>query len=351
MRLKPIHVILLCSLFIKCRKADPTSIPLDNYWKTEDPAKHAVNAQSMDSVIDLALQLPNFYALLVIRNNRLIAEQYFGGKGPNDLLHLRSITKNFTSSLTHIAIKQGIFNSVNDTIGPYFPQLLNTSKSSIAISHLLNMTSGLQWDESREVVPLLEHQLSNPVHAVIGRNLVTDPGSVFNYNTVSPHIITYILSSKSGMTLETFAEENLFNVLDVQDFAWEKDSEELALGGAGLQLTARDLAKFGQLFLNSGSWDGREIIDESWVLNCQISQIATPNAETGYSWHWWVSENFPTKLYFGNGYGGQGLMLLPEKNMMIIGLQEHLVSTEQNRIQWNNFLQKVFTPIYQAIED
>ncbi len=342
---------LVLSLFLICVSCDKddTVEPIDSYWQTALPQEHGLNPDSIQQVLRKAEDLENIYALLVARDNRLVVEKYFHGKGPNDLLHLRSITKNFTSTLTGIAIQQGIIPSLDTTIWTYYPNLVTDEKKAITLRHLLNMSSGLVWNEDQEINPLLDHEIIDPVSVVLQRNLESGPGSAFNYNTVLPHIVSDIISMEVGQTFEDYAKEQILSPLGIDRYQWLRDNNGSVWGGVGLQLTARDLAKFGQLILNDGRWENQSLINAEWVEMIQDPQIQT-NGSAGYSLQWWISQTFPTKLFFGNGYGGQALMLLPDKNILVVAMQEFFVLPDQNEKQWRNFVEDLFIPIFNAIE-
>ncbi len=333
-----------------CKKDESVSQPVDSYWQVDAPENHGLPPDSLSQIIQAAKTLPNFYALLVIRNNRLIVEEYFNGRGANDLLHLRSITKNFTSALADIAIQKGTITNLDETLREDFPAVVTGTKAEITIRHLLNMTSGLQWNEDAEVIPLIEHRIANPVVNLLSRPLANDPGDLFNYNSVLPHVLSEVITSRSGISFEQYARDNILDPLGITNYAWTKDPNEKVWGGFGLQLTPRDLAKLGQLYLQEGKWESNQIIRDSWVALSQTSQITTTSGNSGYSLQWWISKTFSDPLFFGNGYGGQGLMILPERDMVVLGMQEYLVSGEQSNTQWNNFVNKLFIPLFNALE-
>jgi len=338
-------------IFLSCSKEDvPEIIISDSYWQTDNPENHGFDLEKLQQGIDNASKAPNFYGLLVIRNNKLLVEEYFNGKNSNDLFHLRSITKNFTSALTGIAIEENLIESLDSEIGTYFPNTLEGKKSEITIRHLLNMASGLEWDENNEIIDLIEYRIPNPVETVMARNLASDPGITFNYNSVSPHIVSEIINSTQNETFLDYAKNKLLEPLGITEFEWEQDNNGNSWGGFGLQISGRDLAKFGQLYLNNGMWESQQLVPHQWIQLSQTSQIDIPNSTTDYSLQWWVADNLSDKVFFGQGFGGQALMIIPDKDLIIIGLQEYFVNFDQSDIQLSNFLGDIFTPIYQSVQ-
>lgn len=225
--------------------------------------------------------------------------------------------------------------------------LLNLSLT-ITVRHLLNMSSGLSWEEDTEVLDAIEHRIPNPVQYILDKELVAEPATQFNYNSLSPHVVAHILAENTQQSLLDLSREKLFEPLGIQKIAWSKDPQGAEWGGFGLQLTARDLAKFGQLYLNGGTWQGTHIVPRKWVEQSAIPQIQPFSPTTGYSLQWWTSENLDLPIYYGQGYGGQALMIVPGKNLIVVAVQHYLVTNEQHIVQWNNFVQKVFLPVYNA---
>jgi CubicO group peptidase (beta-lactamase class C family) len=321
----------------------------DDYWTVEDPANLGFDEEGLKTALDNAKELPNFYSLLVIRNNKIAVEEYYNGKDANDLFHLRSITKNISSALVGISLEEGLIESVDSSLINYYPELITGEKEAITIRNMLNMSSGLDWVEDDEIVAVLNNLVQDPIPYTLSKELVEIPGSTFNYNSLSPHVVTNIISENSGKALRQYAIDKLLGPLGISQFVWPQDPNGEEWGGLGMQLKARDLAKFGQLYLNGGSWEGNQIVPESWVTESSQSQIQTFSETSGYSYQWYTSTNLDVPIYFGQGFGGQSLILVPNKNLMILAFQKFDVGFPQAEDQWNDFITEVFTPIYQSV--
>ncbi len=345
--MKGLVLLFLTLLIVSGCKKEQIFID-DNFWVEEDPALHGFDVKALDSVLQNAANLPNFYALLVIRNQKLVAEEYYKGKNANDLFHLRSITKNFTSALSGIAIQEGLLDSADMPIKKYFPAFIHGDKEAITIRHLLNMASGLEWDENEEIIDLIEHKIPKPVEYLLAKDLSEQPATRFNYNSLSPHVVAHIITKETNQSLHAYAKEKLFDPLGIKRFEWQKDPQGADWGGFGLQLTARDLAKFGQLYLNGGVWEGQQVVPQEWVQESANQQIGISGTTSGYSFQWWISRGLGAPIYYGQGFGGQALMLVPEKNLMVVAFQEYFVMNDQHTQQWRNFVEKVFVPIINA---
>ena len=211
------------------------------------------------------------------------------------------------------------------------------------------MTSGLEWDESDEIVDAVRNRISEPVSVLLQRDLIATPGDSFIYNSLSTHVLADILQQITNLPLIDYARNELFLPLGFSSFEWDQDPEGQYWGGFGLQLTARDLAKLGQLFLNQGQWNGQQLVSVDWIQEVTSPQVVISQS-TQYSMQWWHSSSLDSPIFFGLGFGGQALVIIPDKSLVIVGLQEHFVSFEQDAAQWKRFVDLVLTPVYEAAE-
>ena len=342
-------LLLLILVFIAACKKEEV-LPDDGFWITGNPADYNFNTAALDSAIQNATALSDFYALLVIRDERLIVEKYYDGHTSSSLFQLRSITKNVTSALTGIALAEGSIPDVDVRLKEYYPGQISGSKDSIRLRDMLNMASGLEWDEDQEINAITENKVSNSVEYLLARNLATAPGTVFNYNSLSTHVVGDIIYKQTGSQLNQFAEQKLFEPLSIQAYQWQRDPEGRNWGGFGLQLRARDMAKFGLLYLNNGLWEGRQVVPQAWVQASASPQIQTSGSVTGYSYQWWTSTGLSSDIYYGSGYGGQGLFIVPEKNLIVIAFQRHNGSADASTQRWNDMVSKVFIPVFKAAQ-
>lgn len=347
--MKQTKCLLLLFLVILGACQKEIDVPDDGFWIKGNPADYNFNTAGLDSAIQNAAALSDFYALLVIRDGHLIVEKYYDGHTSSSLFELRSITKNVTSALTGIALADGLISDVDVPLKKYYPGQINGAKDSIRLRDMLNMASGLEWDEDQEINPITENKVPNTVEYLLSRKLTSTPGTVFNYNTLSTHVAGDILYKVTGRHLSQYAAQKLFEPLNIQTYQWQRDPEGRNWGGFGLQLRARDMAKFGLLYLNNGLWDGAQLVPEAWVQAAASPQIQVSGSSvTGYSYQWWTSSGLSSAIYYGSGYGGQGLFIVPEKNLIVIAFQGHTGSANESTQRWNDMVTKVFIPIFQA---
>ena len=206
-------------------------------------------------------------SLLVVRHGHIVAEAYYA-PFPAGMKHrINSSTKSVISSLIAIALKEGLLKSVDQPVLDFFPdrQFANVDerKKALTLRHLLDMTSGLQWDEPLSGYPkdFLDMERSPDwVRFVLDRPMVRDPGASFEYNSGNTHILSAILSKVTGRSALDYARERLFGPLGITDVFWRGDPQGNSAGGAGLYLQPRDMARLGQLWLHDGVWEGQRLL-------------------------------------------------------------------------------------------
>lgn len=290
-----------------------------NGWRTALPQTQGMDPEKLQRMFAaIEEQNLNVRSLVIVRNGYIVAELYQSPFNEDTRHELYSCTKSFVSALVGIAIAEGHLEGVDKSMLEYFPDYdftnTDTRKSTMTIEHLLSMTSGLDWPEGDPIYQKLWIS-QDWVQFVLDRPMVTEPGSQFNYNSGCSHVLSAIVADRSGMLTQQFAYERLFAPLGMSSVNWSVDSNGLAIGGWGLNITARDMAKFGYLYLNEGLWDGQQIVPAEWV---QAS--TTPHADTGqtfdYGYQWWIYPEWGA--YAAKGRYGQLIFVIPEHKMVVV---------------------------------
>lgn len=312
-------------------------------------------------ITDLMNDLDNrnhfIHSILLVKNGKLVFEEYFNGKdveldeqipGSDELKYTNknfdrntphfqgSANKSFWSAMIGIGIDKGFIESIDEKMFSFFPEyeeLNNTEKDKITIAHMLTMTSGLPWDDGS--YPIYdprndEYQMlfnEDPVRFIMEKTLVNSPGTHFHYNSGTSLLLSEIIKKSSGKSLEGFVEQYLFTPLRITSYRWA-NSRNLhnSIFAAGLYLCPRDMAKFGQLFLQDGLWDGNRIVSEQWIFESTGESIhfpfihpPMPNFISGYGYQWWLGKfTDGTSVYCAAGWGGQFIMVLPDVNMIVV---------------------------------
>lgn len=236
-------------------------------------------------------------------------------------------TKSFLSALLGIAMEQGYPISLDQPIADYFDEIRMSSderKHSIRIKHLLTMTAGLDWPEFDKPYWQMK-RTKDWIDFIVTRPMAHAPGEVFSYNSGASHLLSAILTRTTELSAAEFAELHLFKRLGFRRSRWNSSSG-ISEGGAGLHLTALDMAKFGQLYLQKGRWNGEQLIPSSWIesstsVHHKGFQHYEPPIFGEYGYHWWISSkehNGVVSCYFAKGYGGQYIFVVPDLDLVAV---------------------------------
>jgi CubicO group peptidase (beta-lactamase class C family) len=249
-----------------------------------------------------------------------------------------SATKSVTSILIGIAIDQGLIRGADEKLSTYFPEYADVfaadpAKAKLTLKDLFTMTAGLAWDEWTlpYTDPRNDHvamvRSDDPIRYVLERPVVADPGDAFTYNSGLSIALGHILFKASGLRAHKFAERHLFEPLGITDFYWLKYPDEIVQTGGGLYLRPRDMAKLGQLFLDGGRWNGKQVVSEAWVKASTAAHVdaakINPAAEAGgYGYQWWLGSlragDHDVPSYSARGRGGQFIVVLPDQQMVVV---------------------------------
>ncbi len=288
-----------------------------DYWETSTPSAQGMNEDSLEHLVK-EINDRNYYihSLLIIKNGILVFERYSNPFTPDAIHYLNSSTKSIVSALFGIAIKDGSVPGIKDTMLNYFSDMsinnMSPEKKNITIEDLLDMRSGLEWNEEELMTKYWNAE--NTVQYILDKPMVTTPNTVWHYNSGSSHLLSAIITKATGKTAAVYARNKLFTPLGICNYAWEADKQKINHGGRGLFLTPRDMAKFGYLYLNKGKWKNEQIVPEDWVTTSTSIQTSTKWGEK-YGYHWWI----PSNDHFASmGAFGQNMYVYPKKNIVIV---------------------------------
>jgi CubicO group peptidase (beta-lactamase class C family) len=237
-----------------------------------------VNKTILDSIVNQS-QKTNADALIIYKDNKLVHKNYFNK--PVQKIEAMSASKSVVSIGIGLLLDKGFIKSIDDSVSNYYPEWRQGNKKYITIRHLLNHTSGLQNVPNAgveiEVAP-------DVIQLALCAELDALPGSTFSYNNKASNLLTGIVKKASGLDFDQFLSKYLFKEMGITDFFWRKDKAGNPLGMAGLNIYPEDFAKLGQLILNNGKWNGKQLLSEDW-----IKQMVMPFEEKGnYGFEWWV---------------------------------------------------------------
>lgn len=270
---------------------------------------------------------PGVDAMVVVRGHCLVAEGYFNGFGRGTPRDLRSASKSITSALAGIAIAQGSLG-LDDRLAELLPGFelsanLDDRKRAVTVRHLLDMDSGLACDDRDPASPGNEERMyptSDWVRFALDLPMAAEPGARTAYCTAGVVLLGHVVSLRVGRGLDDFAAERLFRPLGVGDVTWRRMPDGRAAGGGGLRLRPRDAAKFGELYLRGGAWNGTPVVPGAWVDLSRRTVTHLGNA--GYSLLWWkrtfgVHERTEESFY-ASGNGGNFVFVLPAEDLVVV---------------------------------
>jgi CubicO group peptidase (beta-lactamase class C family) len=245
-----------------------------------------------------------------------------------------SVTKSYTSALVGIALDQGCLTSVDQKMIDFFPevadQITDPRKKQITIKEMLQMRAGYPWEETD---PALWEALwsGEYLRYIVDFSLSSDPGTEFNYSNLTSHWLGIIVARACDTDLKSFGQEHLFSPLGVEVGDWNRDVDGYYIGGGDIQFTARDMAKFGLLYLNGGEYEGNRIIpaswvrqsletysDYAWVTKDKLNKVGRYFRDLGYGYQWWSASVGEHHIDFAWGHGGQLIVLMADLDMVIV---------------------------------
>lgn len=351
-RLIIFHVILIVC-FVSCEVETVQESPVyvyqepiqtDDGWEVSSLSAQNINVSLITEMITNVKEdvFKYIHGVLIIRNGKLVLEEYFPGQAFyfgehieydwNVLHHQASCTKSFTSALVGIAFDLGFITDLNAPLYSFFPEYpeidWSVDKQKITLKHLLTMTAGLDWNEwaySYFDERNIHHQMyvrDDPIEFLLGVPAAEEPGTTFNYNSGLSVLLGAIIKNTTALYANQFAELYLFGPLGIEEYEWEVLGNGTIQTGGGLSLLPRDMAKFGQLYLNGGTWKGNRIISQNWVEESVRKHITSNWKRYGYGFQWWSDKHYWNgqiiDSFFASGLGGQHIFVFPELKMVVV---------------------------------
>ena len=268
----------------------------------------------------------NTTSFLVVRNDTLLYENYFNGYTVNEPSIVFSVTKAITTALIGIAIEEGYIDNVHQKVVEFIPAFAKDERRNITLEHLLQMTSGLNFEDKRTLFKLSSvYYTKNLEHYITKVKLKHKPGTKFAYKSIDTQILSLCLEKAIGRSVVDYLREKLWNPLQMEYDAYiTLDSKQgSARMYGGLAACARDLAKFGRLYLNNGSWNGNQIIPENWIAKSSMP-TSDGGGWWGYATGWWLHDEYTDRNllekqdFAAIGYNGQYVYVNPEANIVIV---------------------------------
>ncbi|MBN1980580.1 MAG: serine hydrolase [Chitinivibrionales bacterium] len=292
-----------------------------SYWEKSAPESQGMDSKTLSRMIQsISQENAPVHSCMVIRNDHCLVEASAYPYQDTTLHNVKSVSKSILSALVGIALQERFLTSLDQTLGQFFPEYLQSDpdprKAQITLRHLLTMTAGFNIDdESVEMQQIFSS--ADWVQAILQKPLKTQPGTVFCYSTCLTHLMAVILTKATKQPLLEFAQTYLFDPLDIHRVEWAQDPQGFYFGGAELKLTTAAMAKFGSLFLHDGLWGTRQVVPRQWVIESTTNQVAGVTQAPAYGYWWWIiSESLGE--FCASGWGGQIVSIIRSFNMVYV---------------------------------
>lgn len=263
-------------------------------------------------------------SMVVVRNGKLVAEAYMRDfQGRFQKRQIQSATKCITSLVFGIALEKNYFADLDQKLYNIIPEAFDEDvrKREITLRHLLTMNSGLKFNNEEIARELFMKSPKDVNKYILSKPLFALPGAGFNYRDCDPQLLSGAIHKQTGLPLDSVANRYLFKPLGITDYYWERNADGDSWASEALFMRPRDMAKIGQLVLNKGKWNGEQLVSEEWI-NLSTSTQSDPNADQSpdkkvtFGYYWRIQPD--GVAIEANGAGGQQILIIPEKNLVIV---------------------------------
>ena len=269
-------------------------------------------------------------AYIVIRNDSICYEQYWDGYSDTSHTNSFSAAKSIVSILAGIAIKEGKIKSVHQKVRDFIPSFNKGMDSLLTIEDLLTMSSGMGFNEdylSPFGYPAKAYYGNNLMKTTLSYQVRKEPGKDFNYMSGNSALLGYVVTLATGERLSDYASEKLWQPLGAENAAYwsldRKDGMEKAF--CCFNSNARDFARLGQLYLDSGKWKGKEIVPKDYVI-----ASTTPKLVNYYGYNWWITRCGRHYVPYASGLFGQYIYVIPDENMVVVRLGRNMGNEDES---------------------
>ena len=280
------------------------------------PEAQGVSSSAVLSLVEALDKVESMNSFMLLRHGHVVAEGWWAPYDAQSPHSLYSLSKSFTATAVGLAVAEGNL-SVDDEVLKFFPEDAPAEPSAnlkaMRVSDLLRMNTGHQTEPPRKAdEPWVKTFLAHPVPF--------KPGTHFLYNTSATYMASAIVQKATGQTVLEYLKPRLFEPLGIENPTWEASPQGITAGGYGLSVRTEALARFGQLYLQKGKWQGKQLVPESWVDAAtarQTSNGSNPKSDwdQGYGYQFWRSKH---NAYRGDGAFGQYCVVMPEQDAVLV---------------------------------
>lgn len=329
-----------------CAQDGPTGPVVDDLLPAS-PSSVGLDSARLDVLVDRIRSgvYRDIHSLLVVRHGQLVLERYFGGWPPDSIHTQQSVSKSVASALVGIGIREGVFEGVDERVLDFFPQWADSldgdpRRARITIEDILTMRTGTDYHEGTPGSP---HDQLNALRTGwdrfwLERPMVSEPGTRFQYDSGGVITLSSLFKHRTGEHVIGFAREQLMRPLGITDERWYVNQEGHPHLGGGLVMTSRDMARFGQLYLQGGRWGDRQIVPREWVERSFTRQVKfdPPRGRfVGYGYLWWILPPDPRTggepIYAAVGFMGQYIFVIRQHDMVVTVTAGARTGSDMNR--------------------
>ena len=326
----------------------PALSPLNSFFENRNylpnllrtsPESEGVSSKAIRHFIEAANASGiGWHSFMLLRHGNVIAEGWWKPFEPAFKHTLYSLSKSFTSTAIGLLVKEGKLN-IEDKVISFFPDEIPSTPDEnlkqMKIKHLLTMNTG----HGTDTMPKLRASTNTWTKTFLAQPVEFEPGTHFLYNTGATYMLGAIVHKITGETLSAFLSARLFLPLDIKGYDWETSPQGLNTAGYGLRVKTEDIAKFGQMYLQKGRWNGKEILTESWVNDATSYQTKSQEGNgdwaQGYGYQFWRCK---PGFYRGDGAYGQFCIVMPQHDAVLAVTSESWDMQKSMTTVWENLL-------------
>lgn len=301
-------------------------------WPLDEDYNNTAATSSLDS-LNRELETAAF---LIIKNDSIWFEKYYNGYGKLSRTNSFSMAKSIVTALMFKAIQDGYIENINQPVSDFFPRF----NKGLSVGDLSSMASGLNWDEN------YYNPFGSTARAYFDENIrkqvldlevVETPGKEFKYLSGNTQLLGMVIEKATGKSLSEYLSESFWKPLGMNDDAlWQLDSEESEMEKAYccISSNARNFGKLGRLFKNYGQWNGRQLIDSSFIAMASRPRF---KEATHYGYGFWLSDYKDKEIFYMRGVLGQYVIMIPEDDLIIVRLGRQLIKKEKEEMHYKDF--------------
>lgn len=292
---------------------------------SESSSTSAPSPEALITLDSATAELDRVHSVVVAHDGEIIHEHHQGGPGVASPANIKSLSKTVLAAITGAAIEAGVIESAQqpmvELFGNRLPSGTDPRVNEITVAHLLALQAGLERTSGSNYAAWVAS--ANWVNNALTRPFVDVPGGRMLYSTGTSHLLSAALTHASGETTHALAQRLLGDPLNINIQPWLRDPQGIYFGGNDMQLSPRALIEVGELYRNDGvifneSGEEQRILPEGWVEESWQPRGSSQWTGDGYGYGWFITQLAGEAAYYGRGYGGQALFVIPDREMTVV---------------------------------